>query len=100
MKIKKFEREIAKLVGGRRHLASGSMGKKGDASDNYFCYEIKKRKRSFSLNTKTVDKIWEDSLGQSKEPVIFIRLEEARYEKDWVCIPFRIFKKVKEAIDV
>lgn len=95
MRYSKTEKMMAEKVSAKRHLRSGAGLKKGDASDKKFVYEIKNRKKGLYLSAAILDKIWKDSLQQNKEPAVLIQIEDCKYDKNWVVLPLRVFKELK-----
>ena len=66
-----------------RTINSGCFIQKGDAISDNYCVEIKTtEKKSFSINTKLLNKIWEQALSQNKFPLFGIVLRNK--DEDWI----------------
>ena len=64
-------------------LNSGAFYQKGDAISENHCVEIKTtEKKSFSINTKLLNKIWNESLDQAKLPLFGIVIRNEN--EDWI----------------
>lgn len=74
-------------------INSGAFYQKGDAISDKDCVEIKTtEKKSFSISTKLLEKIWGEAFDQNKFPLfgIVIRRDNA----DWI-LKVDIIKKLK-----
>ena len=57
-------------------INSGAFYQKGDAISDTHCLEIKyTEKKSFSITTKILEKLWEQSFSQNKYPLLGIVIE-------------------------
>lgn len=64
-------------------INSGAFYQKGDAISDSHCVEIKTtHKKSFSINTKLLNKIWNEALDQAKFPLFGIVLRDEK--DDWI----------------
>jgi hypothetical protein len=97
-KVLTHESFAAELVGGKRHAGSGAMdGLKSDASSDDWQVECKQtEKRSMIIQLDWLEKITREATGCGKIPMLHLRLlaAEADIQKDWVCIPAKVFEKL------
>ena len=64
-------------------INSGAFYQKGDGISDEYCVEIKTtEKKSFSINTKLLNKIWNEALDQNKIPLFGIVLTSK--DEDWI----------------
>ena len=64
-------------------INSGAFYQKGDGISDKHCVEIKTtEKRSFSINTKLLNKIWNEALDQAKLPLFGVVIR--RPNEDWI----------------
>jgi len=64
-------------------INSGAFYQKGDGISEEHCVEIKTtEKKSFSINTKLLNKIWEQAFSQNKFPLFGIVLTSK--DEDWI----------------
>lgn len=96
-KSKKHEKDIAKSIGGRSHLASGAFGSKMDGHDNYFVFDCKMTvKESISVKKVDLQKLSIEAIKQGKVPVLPIRFDDdSMIEKDWMLVPLSLFNTIK-----
>lgn len=74
-------------------INSGAFYQKGDGIRNEECVEIKTtKKKSFSLTTEFLKKIWNDAFDQNKFPIFGIVIR--RDNVDWI-LKVDIVKKMK-----
>jgi len=90
-KFKRHERDMAKLVGGRRSPASGAVWwMKADGETDEIKFECKCTDRaSISITASMLRKIVLQALPHGKVPVIFVRLKvsDALVPTDWALLP-------------
>lgn len=72
----RFEREVARWVGGRRHAGSGSTWwQKGDASTDDVLVEVKARRaRAYYVSPKVWNRLLEQAELEGKRPVLVVVL--------------------------
>lgn len=64
-------------------INSGAFYQKGDAISDDYCVEIKTtEKKSFSINSKLLNKIWNEALDQAKLPLFGIVIRTKT--EDWI----------------
>lgn len=99
------EHRVARAVRGRRQRGSGaSMYAKGDVVAPQFLLECKRTVHaSLSIKKAWLDKIAAEAAAAGKEPALAIEIaggtDDAHGERDWVCVPLRIFRKLTGEAD-
>ena len=99
------ENRVARAVGGHRNRGSGaSMYAKGDVRTDDFLIEAKRTVHaSISVTKKWLDKISGEAAAAGKEPALAIEIaggpNHAHGERDWVCVPLRVFRQLTGASD-
>jgi len=95
------EEDAASLIGGKRHVGSGSIqGLKSDASSEHWQLEAKStRTDSFRLTKKILQKIHDEAKAAGKRPILHLRFRESdsifTAPRDWVIIPSESFEKMR-----
>ena len=98
--VNEQEEKGARLIGGRRHVGSGSIeGLKSDASSSRWQLEAKQTSRkSISVSIEWLEKISREARTQDKHPILFFRFtnipSDIAMEQDWVVIPASAFERM------
>lgn len=96
------ENRVASTIGGRRIPGSGaSQYKKGDVEASQFLVECKTTNAaSLRITRLWLNKIAREANGVQKWPALAIEIKggdaDPIGEKDWICIPLRVFNKLLE----
>jgi len=100
------EERVARQTGGKRQRASGAtIYEKGDVdTKGAFLVECKKTQRqSISVKWEWLTKISLEAEQVQKHPALAIEIQGGRRdsrtfgcERDWVCIPMRVFRHFVE----
>lgn len=98
-KANKTEKRLAKRLGGSRQPGSGMFScMKGDVKTPELLIDSKETDRdSFSLTTKMLAKIEEESHTQRKVPAIVLKFNEAKLGmiKEWIVLPLEEYERLK-----
>ncbi len=92
---KKHEKEIAKVISGRRQPFSGTLDfYKEDVESPYYLGQCKEtEKESISIKLDWLKILTQRAMAKNKIPVLFIRFSKSGIfcDKDWVLLPLKEF---------
>ena len=101
-KVNSQEEDAANMIGGRRHIGSGSIpGIKSDASGDTWQVEAKMavKRKSISLSVDRLSKITYEASVSGKKPMMYLTYEnipnDVRMEDTWVVIPRSEFERMQ-----
>ena len=95
---KKHEDRLAKAIGGQRSVASGAFwSRKGDVRSKGILLEHKwTGKKSFTLKSEVLEKIVNEAILESRQPVLGISLNNNNY----VILTEDDYLEMKERLEV
>jgi len=103
--VEKQEEDGASVIGGQRHVGSGSLsGLKSDASSLRWQQEAKQTKAvSMSITLKWLDKITREARVQGRRPMLHLRFtnipDSVVADSDWVVVQASVFEKMRRLED-
>ena len=88
------EARTAKAINGQRTPGSGAFaGHKGDVISDDFLVECKMTvKKSISLKSAWLAKIYREAVEKGKYPALHITVEESG--QDWIAVPLTVFESL------
>lgn len=105
-KSTKFERKLAKDLGGQAVPGSGAfMSHKGDVKTDMFLLDSKqtavKGGKGIYISGTMLTKITRESNQENRYPGIVATIEEAPFgvAKSWALIPLHVFKSILEELE-
>lgn len=74
------ERRLVRQTGGQRSAASGALSRKGDVRSRLMLIEAKTTgNRSYTIQSKELEKIWREALMDDRLPVLQFDLNGTSY---------------------